>query len=567
MTPTPPPTGASLLIDALIAQGVNTVFCVPGESFLAAMDSMYAHRDSIHLVVCRHEGSAMFMAEAHAKATGRPGICFVTRAPGAAQATIGLHTAHQDATPVILFIGQVGRGFMERAAFQEVDYRSMFAPISKWVAQVDDASRMPEMVSHAFHVAMAGRRGPVVLALPEDMLSGAAIAPVRPVQAAAPVRATPSAPDLAQLMDMLATAQRPLLVVGGSGWTAQAVQDLRTFVHASGLPVACSFRRQDLFDNEDPHYVGVLGLGADAALHKAVKAADLLVLLGARLGEVPSAGYTLIDIPQPQQKLVHVLPEAQDLGHLYRPDLALLATMPELARALAALPLQAPLRQRLRTQVQAMRKDFEKFTAIPPPKAIPDPLAAVDLAQTWGLLRDQLPADVVICSGAGNYTTWAHRYFRHRSFGSQIAPTSGAMGYGLPAAIGAKLAHPQRDVLCLAGDGCFMMSSHELATAVHLALPIVVLVFDNQMYGTIRMHQEKFFPQRVYGTALHNPDFVALAHAFGAYGLRVDQPAALVQAVLQGFKADRPTLVHVLTNPEQISAGSTLSGIRARAMA
>ncbi len=558
------PTGASLLIDALLAQGVNTVFCVPGESFLAAMDAMYTHRDAIHLVVCRHEGSAMFMAEAHAKATGRPGICFVTRAPGAAQATIGLHTAHQDATPVILFIGQVGRGFMERAAFQEVDYRSMFAPISKWVAQVDDASRMPEMVSHAFHVAMAGRRGPVVLALPEDVLSGAARAPVRAVQAAQTLRATPSAPDLAQLMAMLGAAQRPLLIVGGSGWTAQAVQDLRTFVHASGLPVACSFRRQDLFDNEDPHYVGVLGLGADAGLHRAVKEADLLVLLGARMGEVPSAGYTLIDIPQPQQLLVHALPEAHDLGHLYRPDLALLATMPELAQALAALPVDASLRQRLQARTQALRQGFEQFTSVAAAPAAPDADIPIDLVQTWGLLRTQLPADVVITNGAGNYTTWAHRYFRYRHFGSQLAPTSGAMGYGLPAAIGAKLAHPQRNVLCLAGDGCFMMSSHELATAVHLALSIVIVVFDNQMYGTIRMHQEKYFPQRTHGTALHNPDFVALAQAFGAHGLHVTQPAALVQAVLQGFTADRPTLIHVLTDPENISAGATLSGIRAR---
>jgi len=560
------PTGASLLIDALLVQGVNTVFCVPGESFLAAIDAMYTHRDAIHLVVCRHEGSAMFMAEAYAKATGRPGICFVTRAPGAAQATIGLHTAHQDATPVILFIGQVGRGFMERAAFQEVDYRNMFAPISKWVAQVDDPSRMPEMVSHAFHVALSGRSGPVVLALPEDVLSGTARAPVRATQPALLVRATPSASDLAQLMGLLSTAERPMLVVGGSGWTAQAVRNLHAFVRATGLPVACSFRRQDLFDNDDPHYVGVLGLGADTSLHQAVRESDLLVLLGARMGEVPSAGYTLIDIPQPQQLLVHALPEAQDLGHLYRPDLALLATMPELAQALAGLPIDVPLRQRLKARTQVLRQRFEQFTAIPTDHAAPAG-GAIDLVQTWGLLRIQLPADVVITNGAGNYTTWAHRYFRHRRFGSQLAPTSGAMGYGLPAAIGAKLAHPQRDVLCLAGDGCFMMCAHELATAVQLSLPIVVVVFDNQMYGTIRMHQEKFFPRRTYGTALQNPDFVALAQAFGAHGQRIDQAQALVEAVLKGFNADRPTVIHVLTNPEQISAGVTLSGIQARAMA
>jgi len=563
MNPVSPATGASLLIDALLAQGVNTVFCVPGESFLAAIDAMYAHRDAIHLVVCRHEGSAMFMAEAYAKATGRPGICFVTRAPGAAQATIGLHTAHQDATPVILFIGQVGRGFMERAAFQEVDYRSMLGPISKWVAQVDDAQRMPEMVSHAFHLATAGRPGPVVLALPEDVLSEQALTPVRSVKPAQPVRCTPSTSDLTQLIDLVNGASRPLVIVGGSGWTPQAVHDLRTFVHATGLPVACSFRRQDLFDNEDPHYVGVLGLGADTALHQAVKQSDLLVLLGARMGEVPSAGYSLIDIPQPQQVLVHALPEARDLGHLYRADLPLVTTMPELAHSLAALAIDPVLQKRLQPRTQALRQGFERFTAIPESQAIPS--ARIDLVETWGLLRAQLPADVVITNGAGNYTTWAHRYFRYRRFGSQVAPTSGAMGYGLPAAIGAKLAHPERNVLCLAGDGCFMMSAHELATAVHLALSIVVVVFDNQMYGTIRMHQEKFFPERTHATALHNPDFVALAQAFGAQGMRVSQPEALVEAVLQGFKANRPTLIHVLTDPENISAGATLSGIRARA--
>ena len=351
--------------------------------------------------------------------------------------------------------------------------------------------------------------------------------------------------------------------------------------------MACSFRRQDLFDNDDPHYVGVLGLGADPGLHRAVKDADLLVLVGARMGEVPSAGYTLIDIPQPQQLLVHALPEAHDLGHLYRPDLALLTTMPELAQALAALPVNPLLRQRLQPRVRALRLGFEQFTAIPAPATdaehvntgtskgasksasttAEDAAAPIDLVQTWGLLRAQLPADVVITNGAGNYTTWAHRYFRYRRFGSQVAPTSGAMGYGLPAAIGAKLAHPQRDVLCLAGDGCFMMSAHELATAVHLALPIVVLVFDNQMYGTIRMHQEKHFPQRTHGTALHNPDFVALAQAFGAHAQRIDSAPALLAAVLQGFQADRPTLIHVRTNPENISAGATLSGMRAGAKA
>ena len=561
MTATPQPTGASLLIDALLAQGVNTVFCVPGESFLAAMDAMYAHRDAIHLVVCRHEGSAMFMAEAHAKATGRPGICFVTRAPGASQAAIGLHTAHQDATPVILFIGQVGRGFMERAAFQEVDYRRMFAPVSKWVAQVEDASRMSEMVNHAFHLAMAGRRGPVVLALPEDVLSGAATAPLRALRPALPVRATPSQPELAQLLDMIHAAQRPLLVVGGSGWTAQAVDDLRTFVHAAGLPVACSFRRQDLFDHRDPHYVGLLGLGADPGLLRAVKEADVLILLGARMGEVPSQGYSLIEIPQPQQTLVHAMPCALELGRVYRPHLSMLSNMPALAHSLATLAVPTTLPTRFAPHVQALRAGYEAFSG---PRPVSDCQAGtIDMAQAWLALNDALPDDVIITNGAGNYTAWAHRYYRYRSYGSQIAPTSGAMGYGLPAAIGAKLVHPQRPVLCLAGDGCFMMSSHELATAVKLALAIVIVVFDNGMYGTIRMHQEKWFPGRVHGTALdNNPDFAALARAYGAQGLQAHSVEELQAAILQGFASKGPTLIHVLTDPEYISPGATLSGLR-----
>ena len=561
MTTPPLPSGARLLIDALLAQGVDTVFCVPGESFLDAMDALYDQRDTVRLIVCRHEGSATFMAEAYAKASGKPGVCFVTRAPGASQASIGLHTAFQDGTPLILFIGQVSRHFMERGAFQEVDYRGMFAPVSKWVAQIDQAERMGEMVHRAFHTALTGRMGPVVLALPEDVLSEAVPNAARPALLATAPASAPQAADLAKLMQFIQGAHKPMLVLGGSGWNAQAVAALSRFVHATGLPVACSFRRQDLFDHRDPHYVGLLGLGADPALLRAVQEADLLILLGARMGEVPSQGYSLIDIPQPQQTLVHAMPCALELGRVYRPHLALLSSMPALAQSLAALSVPDALPERFASHLQTLRAGYEAFSG---PRATSACQAGtIDMAQAWLALDGCLPDDVIISNGAGNYAAWAHRYYRYRSYGSQIAPTSGAMGYGLPAAIGAKLAHPKRPVLCLAGDGCFLMSSHELATAVKLELSIVIVVFDNQMYGTIRMHQEKWFPGRVHGTALdNNPDFAALARAYGARGLQVGSVAELQAAILQGFSAKGPTLIHVMTDPEYISPNATLSGLR-----
>lgn len=561
-------TGAKLLVDTLIAQGVDTVFCVPGESYLAVVDALYDRREQIRLVVCRHEGSATFMAEAHAKVSGRPGICFVTRAPGATQASIGVHTAYQDSTPLILFIGQAGRAMMEREAFQEIDYRRMFGPFTKWVAQVDDAARLPEMVSRAFHTTLGGRRGPVVLALPEDVLSGTTHRPTANAPVARPARAAPVAADMERLLELLERAERPLAILGGSGWTASAVDDLGRFLRAAGLPVACSFRRQDLFDNRDPQYVGVLGLGADPGLHRAVKEADLLLLLGARMGEVPSAGYTLIASPHPAQTLVHAMPCAEELGRVYRPDLALMATMPELAQGLAALRVPATLPQRFHAWREKLRLGYERHSAPAAPQdegKRPAP-GTIDQTAAWCALRDRLPTEAVITNGAGNYTAWAHRYYRYPSFGSQVAPTSGAMGYGLPAAIGAKLACPQRPVLCLAGDGCLMMSSHEIVTAVRLRLPIVIAVFDNGMFGTIRMHQERQFPERVYGTALDNPDFVALARAHGALAQRVESVEALVTAVLGAFNEQVPTLLHIPTDPEQIGPNGTISSLRSNAL-
>lgn len=557
-------TGATLLIASLAAHGVDTVFCVPGESYLAAIDALYDYRDQIKLVVCRHEGSATFMAEAHAKATGRPGICFVTRAPGATQASIGLHTAHQDSTPLILFIGQVGSEFMGREAFQEVDYRQMFQLVAKWVAEIAESDRVPEMINRAFHEALSGRRGPVVLALPENVLSGEAKVAVQIAKPANPPQAAPSAQDMQKLTALLENAQRPLVILGGSGWHAKAVEDIGVFLRNTGLPVICSFRRQDLFDNTDEQYVGVLGLGADPALQQAVKNSDLLMLLGSRMGEVPSCGYTLIDSPQPQQLLVHCMPCAKELGRVYRPDLAILSTMPEMAHELAQRETQSNLKARWQPWVQSLRKGFESFSTpkIQPPVAESTDNDMLDMGAIWQVLSKGLPNDVVITNGAGNYTAWAHRFHRYQTFGSQLAPTSGAMGYGLPAAIGGKLAHPNRPVLCLAGDGCFMMSAHELATAVKLKLPIVIVLFDNQMFGTIRMHQEKWFPERVYGTALDNPDFVALARAYGAHAQAIYSAEDLLSGILAGFKSDRPTLLHVRTDPEHISPSASIASIR-----
>lgn len=557
-------TGATRLIDALMAQAVDTVFCVPGESYLAAMDAMYEQRDKIRLIVCRHEAAATFMAEAYGKATGKPGVCFVTRAPGAMHAAIGLHTAHQDSTPLILFIGQASRDFLEREAFQEVDYRRMFEPITKWVAQVEDAERMPEMVSRAFHTALSGRRGPVVLALPEDVLAHPVSGLQRIAGRAIPAQSGPGRAQLEQMMLALQRAKKPLVILGGSGWTQTAVDNMGCFLRATGLPVACSFRRQDLFDNRDPQYVGVLGLGADPVLHNAVRQADLLMLFGARMGEVPSGGYHLIDSPQPTQVLVHAMPSPEELGRVYRPDISLLVTMPELAHSLATCVPAPELRERFLPVSQVLRQAYERHSApeLTAVEAVEHMAGTLDQAQVWGLLRDNLPSDVVITNGAGNYTAWAHRYFRYQNFGSQVAPTSGAMGYGLPAAIAAKLACPARPVLCLAGDGCFMMSAQELSTAVSLRLPIVLIVFDNQMFGTIRMHQEKHYPERVFGTDLQNPDFVLFARSFGAKAQRVESLDALLQAVLEGFKATVPTLLHVRTNPELIGPGRSINSIR-----
>lgn len=550
-------TGGRILVDALRLHGVDTVFCVPGESYLEVLDALYDAQGAIRLVSCRHESGAAFMAEAAGKLTGQPGICFVTRGPGATNASIAVHTAHQDATPMILFVGQVGRDMQERGAFQEVDYRQMFGPIAKWVAQVDDAARIPEFVARAFQVATGGRPGPVVLALPEDMLTDSACAPA--AQRWRPVVTAPGAGAMAELRALLASARRPLLLLGGSGWTDAAWHDIARFAEACGLPVACSFRRQDLFDHRHGHYVGEAGLGINPRLAQRIRDADLLLAVGARLGEVPSASYTLLQIPRPQQRLVHVMPGAEELGRVYQADLFVHAGMPAFAAAAAALaPVDGTAWNAWRASA---RDDYLQWLQHPP---LDTP---VDMGAVVATLRKRLPRDAVITNGAGNYSAWLHRHYQFSRPRCQLAPTSGAMGYGVPAAIAAKLLQPQRTVVCMAGDGCFLMTAQELATAVQHDAAVVFIVVNNGSFGTIRMHQERHYPARVIGTDLVNPDFVAFARSFGAEAERVQRSGDFGAALDRALEAAGPYLIELVTDPEFISPRAGIGALRAQAMA
>ncbi len=547
-----PRTGAQVLVDALKIHGVDLAFCVPGESYLAVLDALYDARDAIRLISCRQEGGAANMAEAHGKLTGRPGICFVTRGPGAANAAIGVHTAFQDSTPMILFVGQVARGQVEREAFQEVDFRRMFGPLTKWVAEIDDAGRIPELVSQAFHRAVAGRPGPVVLALPEDMLTDrVTVADAGPYKT---VRPHPGAADLAAMRGLIAAAKRPFLIVGGGGWTAQAAADIVAFAAAFDLPAGAAFRCQDLFDNTHANYVGDVGIGINPALARRVRDADLLLVVGARLGEMTTGGYTLIEVPRPRQTLVHVHAGAEELGRVYQADLPINSGMASFAAAARALAPIAPAPWRDWTA--AARADY---LANLEPARNPGPL---QMGEVMAYLRERLPADAIVANGAGNYTGWVHRFYQYRRFRTQLAPTNGAMGYGLPAAVAAKAAHPNRAVVCFTGDGCFLMTGQELATAVQYGLNIVVLVVNNSMYGTIRMHQEREYPGRVIATDLVNPDFAALARAFGAQGETVERTAEFAPAFERAMAAGRPALIELKLDPEAITTRATLADIR-----
>jgi acetolactate synthase-1/2/3 large subunit len=552
----PSRSGGQILVDQLRVHGVDTAFCVPGESYLAVLDALYDHRKALRLIVCRQEGGAAFMAEAHGKVTGNPGICFVTRGPGATNASIGVHTAYQDSSPMILFIGQVGGDVAEREAFQEVDFRRMFGPMTKWVAQIDRAERIPELVSHAFHVATAGRPGPVVLALPEDMLvSQVSVTDAKPY---ARIKASPSSADMETLREMLAESSRPLVLLGGGDWSARACADIRAFVEANNLPAACSFRRQDLLDNRHPNYCGEVGIGINPLLAQRVRQADLVLAIGPRLGEMTSGGYTLFGIPQPAQKMVHVHPGAEELGRVYSAALMINSGMAEFAHAAASLP--AVDSSAWRDWTHQAGTDYLKNLE---PGRMPGNL---DLAKVVALLRDTLPADTVVTNGAGNYTGWVQRYWQYGGFRSQLAPTNGAMGYSVPAAIAAKLALPGRTVVSFSGDGCFLMNGQELATALQYDLKILFLVVNNSMYGTIRMHQERDYPARVYGTALRNPDFAALARAYGLHGESISETGHFDAALQRALKANGPALIELRIDPEAITTRASLSAIREQAL-
>lgn len=545
-------TGGQMIVDALVANGVERVFCVPGESYLAVLDALYDVPDKISVTVCRQEGGAANMAEAYGKLTGKPGVVMVTRGPGATNASIGVHTGFQDSTPMIVLIGQVARDQRDREAFQEVDYRRMMGEMAKWVAQIDETDRVTEYMNRAFQTAVAGRPGPVVLALPEDMLSAKADAPTpKPVKIAKPGVAES---DISALRDLLTKAANPLLLVGGGGWTQAATDALTKFSEANDLPVACVFRRQDCFDNLHPNYAGHLGIAADPNLVARVKAADPLIVVGARLGEMTTAGYSILTPPYPEKTLVHVLPSGEELNRVYAADLAIQADLTLFMEACAAMePVDSA------AWAGQAAKAHEEFMAFSHP--IPAN-TAVDMGEVMRIVREKLPEDAIVTNGAGNYSAWVHRYFRYRGYGTQLAPTSGAMGYGVPAAVAAKLTRPGQVVVSFAGDGCFQMNGQEIGTAMQYGADIVFIVVNNGIYGTIRMHQEKRFPDRVSATQLVNPDFAALCEAYGGRGYRVEKTADFEAAFDAALGDGTVSLIELHTDPEIIAPGKTLSEVK-----
>ncbi|MGF6663849.1 acetolactate synthase-1/2/3 large subunit [Paraburkholderia atlantica] len=548
-------TGARLVVDALLTHGVERVFCVPGESFLAVLDSLHDETERIQTIVCRHEAAAANMAEAVGKLTGRPGVALVTRGPGATHASIGVHTAFQDSTPMILLIGQCAREHLDREAFQEIDYRRMFGQMAKWVAQIDDPKRIPEYLSHAFHTATSGRPGPVVLALPEDVLSDACDA-VPGAPAYHRVAASPSAAQIARLRELLEGAQRPMVIAGGSGWTEGACADLRRFIENWQLPIGLAFRFQDTFDNEHPNYAGDVGLGINPALAQRIRDADLLLTLGPRLGEATTNGYTLLDIPKTKQTLVHVHQGAEELGRVYAADLPIVSGMPELAAMLAELK---PSSSGKLAWAGAAGEAHRVYLEWRKPRPIP---GDVQMGEVIQQLRAHLPEDAILTNGAGNYATWLHRHFSYRHFRSQLAPTSGAMGYGVPAALAAKSLYPQRAVVALAGDGCFMMAAQELATAMQYDLRVLFIVVNNSHFGTIRMHQERHYPHRVHGTGLTNPDFAAFARSFGAHGETVERTEDFLPALQRAIESQLPAVIEIRMPQEASTPAATLEMIR-----
>ncbi len=547
-------TAAEVLVDQLRINGVRHVFCVPGESYLAVLDAF--HDSDLEVTVCRQEGGAAMMAEAVGKVTGRPGVCFVTRGPGATNASPAIHIARQDSTPLIMFVGQVARAAREREAFQELDYRAVFGSMTKWATEIDDPARVPEIVSRAFHTAANGRPGPVVISLPEDLLAERfAVADAPPFT---PVETSPGAAEMAQLAQLVSSARAPILILGGSRWSQDASDAVARFAQKFALPVATTFRRLHLFDALNPCYAGDLGIGPNPKLVERIKSADLVVLIGGRMGELPSQGYTLFAIPRPQMTFVHVHPGAEELGRVYRAHLAIHATPTAFAAALEHLDLPAALRG----NAAAAHADYLAWSETPTAQP-----GAVNLGAVMVWLRENLPADAIICNGAGNYAAWIHRFFRFRRFAQHVAPTSGSMGYGVPAAVAMKRLYPQRPVICIAGDGDFLMNGQEFATAVQYGLPIIVVIADNGLYGTIRMHQEREYPGRIVASELRNPDFPAYARAFGGFGAAVARTADFPGVFKAAQASGLPAIIRLAIDPEAITPVTTLAKIRAKSLA
>lgn len=551
--------GGQLVVKALQAHGVTRLFSVPGESYLPVLDALY---DSpIKNTVCRQEGGAAMMADAWGKATGTPGICFVTRGPGATNASAGIHVAHQDSTPMILFVGQINSAIRHREGFQELDYRQVFGSMTKWVAEIDSADRVQEMIARAWSLATSGRPGPVVLVLPEDCLADTA--EYQAMLPIAPILSQPHPQQLEQMLTTLDQAEQPMVIVGGSAWNTEACNQLADFAERFNLPVAVSFRRQMLFDHLHSHYAGDVGLGINPELAKRIKQADVIVLLNTRFSEVPSQNYTLIDIPQPQQRLIHIHSDSAELGKMYNAELALQADPMSLMQALTSL--QSEQSKQRQQHVQDCHESYLAWSQLPT-RSYPGQLQMPHIIHT---MRDLLPENNVITNGAGNYATWIHRFWRFRSFGSQLAPTSGSMGYGLPAAIAGSLAsidnpdEADRTVVCIAGDGCYQMTMQEFASAVQAQVKIIVIVVDNGIYGTIRMHQERHYPERVSGTSMVNPDFSLLAKAYGIYSAKIENNDQFAPALEQALKETGPSLLHLILDPETITPEQTISEIRA----
>ena len=547
--------GGEILIHHLEIEGCDTVYCVPGESYLAALDGLH-DSNRIQTVICRQEGGASMMAEAYGKLSGKPGVCFVTRGPGAANAMSGIHIAYQDSTPMVLFVGMPPREFRDREAFQEIDLGAIFSSTAKWVGVIDDVDRIGEYVGRAFATASAGRPGPVILGLPEDML--ASVGEKADKRPAPLVKSAPTASEIKQIAKALEAADQPLLIVGGPGWTGETSQKVQAFAERLNLPVAAAFRFQDYFDNRHQNYVGHVGIAINPKLAAHIRDSDLIIAMGPRLGEMTTSGYTLLNVPSSEQKLIHIHPGPEELGQVYCPEIAICASLAEFADRLDTIELSEDPGWSKWTET--LRADYEAHVQ---PVETPGTLK---MEQVISYLSEVLDEDAIVTNGAGNFTAWIHRYYRYRSYRTQLAPTSGSMGYGLPAAVAAKLKHPDRQVICFAGDGCFMMTSQELATAVHYGLPIVIIIVNNQMYGTIRMHQEKHFPERVIATTLTNPDFAAFARSFGAEGVQISETREFRPALQKALDAGKPTVIEMLVSPEALTPTQTLSEIRSQSL-